>query len=172
MMVFNNPYNATETWTAQGAVVTWGKGNGSNASEGGSVPLIMTDLSIGYSRSMRPVFAINKVKDALTRYNIAGAPSGTLNIGSILGPTATELESFLSAVTNTCHTNNDSVLLTINPFGNVTCTSEEGESFQGVPIILRGVELVGMSMAIQGGDMALINMPLSFMFSSMEIKFK
>ena len=33
MNVFTNPYNSTQTWSAQGAIVTWGVGNGNNATQ-------------------------------------------------------------------------------------------------------------------------------------------
>lgn len=173
MNVFTNPYNSTQTWSAQGAIVTWGVGNGNTATlgAGSQIPLMMLNLSMSYQRQIAKFYPVNgDTQGNMTKYNVSGAPQGVLQVGSIYGPTNTGLQAFIEAVAKDCKTDNDTVLLKIQPFGNLKCSSSGGgNTFNNSKnsFLLRGLELESLGMQIQGGEVAVVNMPLTFSFTSL-----
>lgn len=172
MNVFTNPYNSTQTWSAQGAIVTWGVGNGnSNTPGSGQIPLMMLNLNMSYQRQIARFYPVNgDIQGNMTKYNISGAPQGVLQVGSIYGPTNTGLQAFIEAVAKDCKTDDDTVLLKIQPFGNLNCSSSGGgNTFNNNKnsFLLRGLELESLGMQIQGGEVAVVNMPLTFSFTSL-----
>lgn len=157
--IFNNPYTNTDTWSVQGASVKWSTGSGSAS----DLPLVMLAVQIGYQRSLTPLYPINKQSDGATKYVIAGPPRGSLSVNSILGPSQTALKSFIDAVTKDCKGNGDQVSVVLSPFGS-SCTNPGW----GSEITLTGLDMESIGLSIQSGESAVVNMPLSFTFTSME----
>lgn len=172
MNVFTNPYNSTQTWSAQGAIVTWGVGRGDANSLGGSqIPLMMLNLNMSYQRQVAKFYPVNgDAQGNMTKYNISGAPQGMLQVGSIYGPSNSGLSAFIEAVAKDCKQDSDTVLIKIRPFGNLNCSSSGGgNTFNNSKnsFLLRGLELESLGMQIQGGEVAVVNMPLTFSFTSL-----
>lgn len=171
MNVFTNPYNSTQTWSAQGAIVMWGVGSGNSEDLAGSkIPLMMLNLSMSYQRQIAKFYPINTDdKGNMTKYNISGAPQGVLQVGSIYGPSNGDLNRFIEAISKDCKKDEDTVLIKIKPFGNLKCSSTGGgNTFSNDGnLLLRGVELESIGMQIQGGEVAVVNMPLTLSFTSL-----
>lgn len=163
--VFNNPYQNTESWSAQGAVVQWG----TSITASQALPIMMLGVTINYGRRTSPFFPINRDSSGnCVRVNIAGAPAGTLAVQSIYSPTHTGLESFIEAVTKECKTTGDAVTVTLRPFGDMTCSNSTAI---GQTLYLKGVELDTLGLTIQGGDAAIVQMPLNFSFTGLDWEF-
>jgi hypothetical protein len=180
MKIFTNQYDATETWSTQGATVLWGKGTevGNGGSDDLVFPLLMGGISLTYGRRAQEVAAINTNKDGKRRrYRIYDAPNGVLNITSIFSPYAKDLKNFLEAVTKDCKKGDDQVWMTLSPFGSLTCVQGDNESEFGKVVNnptfgkfgLKDVDLEQLGLQIQAGQGggATITMPLSFSFSNL-----
>ena len=132
---------------------------------------MMLNLSMSYQRQIARFYPVNgDTQGNMTKYNISGAPQGVLQVGSIYGPTNTGLQAFIEAVAKDCKTDDDTVLLKIQPFGNLNCSSSGGgNTFNNSKnsFLLRGLELESLGMQIQGGEVAVVNMPLTFSFTSL-----
>lgn len=162
--IFSNPYKNVETWTAQGAVVNYTVGTGSAV----AVPLLMTNITVNYGRRVMPQYPINTSSSGSgKKINIAGVPSGTLQVGSIYGPTMTGLQQFIEAVAKQVKTAADQIGLTIRPFGTTVGNTTVNNS----TLKLGGVELEQVALSLQGGETAIVNMPLTFSFTSLDWDF-
>lgn len=111
---------------------------------------------------------------------INGAPNGTLRITGIYSPTAQSLSDFIEAVSKECKTTKDSVNIVIRPFGNLKCStsleSVEKEAAKAAKephgeLHLKGLELASIGLTIQGGEVAIVNLPLVFTFTGLDWKF-
>lgn len=163
MNIFSNPYKDTETWAAQGAIVQWGTGKTDPAT---GLPFMMLNLQMQYARSLSSFFPINgDSANNMTKINIAGAPKGTLQVGAIYGPDATGVKEFVEAASKSCKTAAEQVVISIKPFGNVTCTNTK---FAAQEFILRGLEMEQLGLNIQGGEAAVVNLPTVYSFTSLE----
>ena len=159
--IFDNPYKNIETWSAQGAVIEWGTGGTAMS----PVPLVMTSLSIRYQQTNSPQYPINVIGSTNgTRINLKGAPNGTLQIGSIYSPDTDGLQAFIKAVSKSCKTTTDQVTLEITPFGLLDCDKQ----MTPTKFSLYGVELVSLDFSLQGGEVALITLPTTYTFTSMD----
>jgi hypothetical protein len=58
--------------------------------------------------------------------------------------------------------------ITIRPFGTIKC--DDKPITQAPRFILSGVELNGMALNIQSAEITLVNMPLAFTFSGLQIE--
>lgn len=162
MSIFQNPYKSTETWSAQGALIKW---------TGGGVtgnPLLVLQISIQYQRRVQPFYPIASDSQSRKKINMVGAPVGQMTIGSIFTPSATGLAAFLKAVGSPCKNAEDSVTMTLQPFGEVcqngTSSQANGETFK-----LTGVELESVGVQIQGGEVAVVNLPTTYSFTDMDL---
>lgn len=163
--VFNNPYKNTESWSAQGAVVQWGTSDSTSK----ALPIMMLGLTANYGRRTSAFFPINRdASGNCVRVNISSAPSGTLQVNSIYSPTHEGLEEFIKAVTKDCKKTADAVTITLRPFGDMACSDT---SAVGQTLYLKGVELDTLGLTIQGGESAVVNMPLAFSFTSLDWEF-
>ena len=173
MNIFRNPYTGTETWSSQGALVQWGTGDAATK----QFPLMMLKLDMQYQRSLSSFYPINPdTAGNLTKYNIAGAPKGTLSVSSIYGPTIQGLNDFLEAVTRGCVLAEDAVTISILPFGNLNCTPDGRVSDPDNPelmanqwFVLSGVEMESIALSITGGEAAIVNLPQTYSFTMLEI---
>lgn len=179
--VFNNQYDVTETWSAQGAIVLWGTGteigiDGSGAS--GVFPLLMSGITVNYARRSQEVPAINVNADGKRRrYRIYDAPVGNMGITSIFSPYARDLKAFIEAVTKDCKQEDDQVWMSVSPFGTLSCVQGDSE-IQNVaannPTFgtfgLKNVDLEALNLQITGGagGGATINLPLNFSFTALD----
>ena len=175
MGIFYNPYSQTETWTAQGAIMTWHKGTGANASNI-SNPMLMLQIQIQYQRSVQAFYPIATDANAttLSKINMAGAPRGQMTIGSIFTPSKTGLKAFFTAVADPCKDANKVITVKLKPFGNVKCnTASSGGNTAGTStgeeFTLTGVELESVGVQIQGGEVALVNLPTTYSFTDMDL---
>lgn len=186
IQVFNNPFANTETWTAQGALLTWKVGKNSDPALEGkiadAVPLLLQTVQIQYSQPIQPMYPINaQGVGKAVRINMKGAPNGTLAFNSIYSPMHTSIEDFLKAASKGCSMAGDELYVVIHPFGNIECTTVEytGKSdkrdnsptkghYNDVSFALKGVVLTSMGLNIEGNELTVVNMPLQFMFTSMD----
>ncbi len=158
--LFHNPYKKTETWTAQGAIVNYGTGDKANS----AIPLYMTNIQINYQRAVSALYPINVTKvDDATKVNITGAPRGTLSIGSIYSPNMQNMKAFLDAIAKHCKTTKEAVTMTFRPFGSA-CTKGSSNNL----ITIKGVELESIGFSIQGGEIAIVNIPTNYSFTSLD----
>lgn len=169
MQIFSNPYASSMSWSAQGAIVQWGLG--SKTSD--SLPLFMTSLQLSYQRKASAMYPINTnaAGDAV-RVDINAPPVGSLNIGSIFGPTTGSMQAFLEAVGRDCVAQGKGVCISVQPFGRLTCQAGDNSTAAtpqlGATFLLRDVKLQQLNLAIEGGEAAMVNMPTAYSFLSME----
>jgi hypothetical protein len=173
MNIFNNPYTTTQSWASQGALISWGYAG--KASQG-EVPLMISGLRMTYQQQITPIFPLNASQNTATKVNIKGAPQGSLELAAIYCPNPKDIQSFIVAASRTCVPVGEEMWISLAPFGNLTCTytPAEGESTpqttgQISEFKLNGVELVSLGLNIQAGEVTVVNMPLNFMFTSLEI---
>lgn len=173
MGIFYNPYSQTETWTAQGAIMTWHKGP--NAASNINNPMLMLQIQIQYQRAVQAFYPIaTDATAALSKINMAGAPRGQMTIGSIFTPSKTGLKTFLTAVADPCKDAKKVITVKLKPFGNVKCnTAASGGNTtgisQGEEFTLTGVELESVGVQIQGGEVAIVNLPTTYSFTDMDL---
>lgn len=161
--IFNNPYKTIESWSAQGAVINWGTSNTPSA----PIPLIANSLNLTYAQQVSSIYPLNtSPSGAKKKINIKGAPNGNLTIGSVFSPTHQNLAAFIQAVTKDCKTENDQVTITIRPFGDIQCDTEVG-----TVLYLTGVDCSQIQLGIQGGEVAIVNMPMVFTFTGLDWEF-
>ena len=163
MNIFTNPYNQVETWSAQGAVVTY-TNNGTLAGlQSPAVPLIMQNIQMSYTQKTTEFYAINtNTGSGANKVILKGSATGTMSVGSVYGPTMTGLQAFIEAVSKDT---SEQVSIFIHPFGS-TCNKQATGL---ADIILKNVELVQVGFNLQGGEAALVTMPLVFSFTGMEL---
>lgn len=162
MGIFQNPYQTTETWSAQGALMTW-KGGGVPSN-----PLLVLQIGIQYQRRIQPFYPIAEGGANRKKINMVGAPSGQLTIGSIFTPSATGLKAFLTAVGAPCKGEEDGITMELTPFGEA-CKNGAGQSFLGETFVLKGIELETVGVQIQGGEVAVVNIPTTYSFTDMDL---
>lgn len=164
MNIFNNPYKTTESWTAQGAIIQYYIAG----QEADKIPLMISDLQIGYGQQQTPFYPLNSDSTgASKRVVIKGAPQGSLSMTSIYCPTPGKIKEFLATAARDCVTAGEDMIITVRPFGDIKCGNE---SVTDAPVItLTGVELATIGFSIASGAVTLVNMPLSFSFTNMEI---
>ena len=158
--IFENNQATTYSYMAGGAIITWGSGGGSSSSV---VPLMMSDIQIQYQRTIQPVFPVNVTPSGTnTRINVISRPQGSLSCTGILAPFASSIPGFLESTGKACITPGNGVSLAVRPFS--MCAGDDVITFN-----LTDVILMSATVAIQGGDQAMVNMPLQFMFTDLKI---
>lgn len=161
--IFNNPYQNTETWSAQGALLKWAGGGVTNN------PMLVLQINIAFQRTIQPLYPIASDSESRKKINMVGAPRGQMTIGSIFTPSATGLGEFLRAVGSPCKKATDSVTVTLTPFGDVCKDGKTGAQVNGETFTLTGVELESVGVQIQGGEVAVVNMPTTYSFTDMSL---
>jgi len=160
--VFNNPFTTTESFSAQGAVLNWVVG-----SKTSTLPLILTGIAVSYNRPTQSLYPINGISTAKpVRVLVHGAPTGQLQTTSIYSPSMSDMEAFIKAVTKDCKTKEEQVDITLRPFGSLSCAGNDKKK-DTTKFTLTGVELSGFQLNIQGGEIALVTMPLTFTFAGL-----
>ena len=181
MQVFSNQYNATETWSAQGATVEWGTLSNANPTSsvptGDKFPLLMQNVQMTFSRRAQDVAGINTDKSGLRkRIRIYDAPVGELRITSIFSPYANQLKDFFEAVAKDCKSQSDQVWMTLSPFGRLSCSQGSNNAASNVPasafgtFTLYDVDLETLALTIQAGQNgngAVSTMPLIMSFTDL-----
>lgn len=165
MHVFNSPYKTTESWTAQGAIIQYYI----TGQEAEKIPLVIAGLEIGFAQQQTPFYQLNADESGGgKRIVVKGAPQGSLSITSIYCPTPGKIKEFLAAASRDCVTAGNDLVITVRPFGDIKCGNE---SVTDAPVItLTGVELASLGFSIQSGAVTLVNMPLAFSFTDMDIE--
>lgn len=163
MSIFSNPYNNTETWSAQGALMKW-----TGAKVGNGNPLLVLQISIQFQRAIQPFYPIASSAATRKKINMVGAPKGQMTIGSIFTPSAQGLAAFLKAVGAPCKDAESSINVTLQPFGDV-CTNGTSTQVNGQTFTLKGVELESVGVQIQGGEVAVVNIPTTYSFTDMDL---
>jgi hypothetical protein len=184
--VFNNPFANTETWSAQGALLTWNVGSASKLLESKdisrAVPLLLQTVQLQYSQPVQAMYPINaQGLNKAVRINMKGAPNGVLSFNSIYSPMHTDIKEFLEAASRGCSLQGQELYVVIHPFGNIECSGisqsrgQENDPRAGInkhkndiSFLLKGVVLTSMGLNIEGNELTVVNMPLQFMFTSME----
>ena len=148
----------TQNITATGALITWGADGGDN----GTLPLMINQLNISYSRNIQAIYPINVLdgQETLTKLQIMGAPQGVLQCTGIITPTYASIEDFLEKTSDSCDSHN--VVFTVKPFQSGTCNVKFGYK-------LNGLTLQSLGVNIQGNEIAIISQPLNFTFTSMTL---
>lgn len=159
MGIFNNPYNNTETWSAQGALMSW---NGAEGVEKGA-PMLILQVTAQFSRRIQSFYPIVAKASARKKINMTGAPVGQLTIGGIFSPDTKSLKSFIEAVGAPCK--KDPITCTITPFGDDCDKWGDGTR---PTITLSGIELESVGIQIQGGEVAVVNFPTTYSFTDMD----
>lgn len=165
MSIFNNPYNNTETWSAQGALMKWA---GGGVSTNGN-PMLVLQINIQFQRSVQPFYPIASDSTTRKKINMVGAPRGQMTIGSIFTPSATGLGAFLRAVGSPCKDAENSITVTLQPFGDICKNGTYGNPGNAETFKLTGVELESVGVQIQGGEVAVVNMPTTYSFTDMDL---
>lgn len=168
--IFDNPYNKTEIWSAQGALITYAVRKLSDApgtsASASLLPIVATRFDASYNRALSAVYALNKSADGnMTKLYMAGPPAGRLNFGSMVGP-STAMEKFLQDAGNACNV----IDFTVKPFGSVVCaTTTASEQKFGATISIAGSIFAGLQISMDPGQggMAIIQMPLMFEFTQL-----
>ena len=157
--IFQAAQSSTYSYTAGGAIITWGQGGGAS----GMLPIMMTQLTIQYTRPISPQFPINVTESGVnTSLNIMGRPSGTLQCTGLLAPNATSLSGFLEATGKACVMPGEGVSVGVRPF--TLCDTDTPMTFTLKDVILQNV-----SVTIQGGEVQVVQVPLTFLFTSMDV---
>ena len=184
MKIFTNQYDATDTWSAQGATVQWGKGayvagQDYSGTQGDVFPLLMQQVQVTYSRRAQEVAGINSDnKGNRKRYRIYDAPTGELRVTSIFSPYPNKLKAFLEAVSKDCKQSNEQVWLSLSPFGRLSCSQGTGateasntslNTFGKFMLFDVDLETLGLQIqAGQNGSGAVSTMPMVFSFSILD----
>lgn len=165
MSIFQNPYTKTESWSAQGALVKW---SGAGVSNGN--PMLMLQIQIQFQRSVQPFYPIAGDTKDLTKINMVGAPRGQMTVGSIFTPSATQanLSAFLKAAGKPCKSAADAITMTLQPFGTA-CNTNNNQAVTGQTFKLTGVELESVGVQVQGGEVAVVNLPTTYSFTDMDL---
>lgn len=180
--VFQNPYQAQESWSAQGAIITWAKMSSSDiaieietdlykTSFTNTYPLLATQVSLNFNRSLSKMYPVTPDANGNRKQiTLAGAPKGQLTVHSLLSPTGNKtLASFLNAVAKPCKKDTEQVLMTIQPFGG-DCQLTDAKGNVVAALNLGFVELDRLDFQIQGGEVATVNLPLTFSFSALDFE--
>jgi len=160
VQVFNNTIKQTETITSQSARVLWGVGGGAN----NAVPMYMLGLQLSFQQSTTPMYPLYSSSGDGMKLLIKGAPEGTLSCQGLIVKSHAELLNFIRAVTKECKDASDEVVLTIHPFGN-GCNGK----FKSVSYTVSGVDLSGVQLNIQAGQVAMITHTLTMSFTGLQI---
>jgi len=169
LKVFNNPYKTTESWSAQGAIIMWYLGTPGADSDANKIPLMVNAVSMQYNRQQISFYPLNAdASGNATKVNVKGAPTGSLQLTSIYCPTPGEIGKFLEAAARDCAKAGDEMYVTIRPFGTIKCGDQPVT--KAPRWILSGVELNGLALNIQSAEVTLVNMPLAFTFSGLQIE--
>lgn len=162
--VFSNIKQSTETWSLSGAAIYYGKGSGG---QGSLLPLICNNLRLQYQRSINPLYPINVINEGtLHRVNITGNPQGNLTVGVIIGPNTQGVQAFLQTVTSSVCGTDSQVYFNVVPFSVNGCENTSNN----LRYILTGVTMNSIALDISNqGGIAIVNQPLTFEFTSMEI---
>lgn len=152
--IYQNDFKSTYSFSAAGAYVQW---NGNN------LPVVLVNLQIQYTRNTQPIFPVNvNASGKAEKINIIGIPNGRLDATGIIVPSRTDMWSFIKATGKSCMSDGEHVTMTISPFVSDTSGCSDNTKFK-----LKGVILTTVGLTMQGSDMAYVQMPLSFSFTSM-----
>ena len=171
MQVFKNPYKGqTFVWNAQGARISWGVGknaassayaelNSSGSDNGHRAFACLTGLSVQFQRDAQTMYPIGSQHPI----RLLGAPKGTCQITSLLGPT-TQLQSFIRAAGSDCQ----AIVIAIQPFASQdsSCAKDSNQPI----IVLKGCSLNAIGLQIQNASQgfSMINIPLNLEFTDLE----
>ena len=166
--VFNTPNTTTETWTLQGAVVQWGTNNSAVS----AIPMVLNDIQISYAVPTTTITPLNTTASGgVSRVVIKGTPEGSLVVQTIFSPSINDFKNFLKSVTKPCKLAQDQVLFTLRPFGNLQCSNSERSTTGNLVFYLHDLDLRQMDIRIsQQNNIAIVNMPLQFNFTNLEIE--
>ena len=159
--IFVNPYNKDPlVWNSQGATIAWSTGESS--ADGTQIFQTLTGLTIQYTRPVTTQYPIG----GSAPLQIIGAPQGTCDIQSLLGPQK-GLKAFIKAAGNVCKP----ITITIKPFSQTT-NSSECKSFQHAKhtITLKGCVMQSFGYTIQQGQggIAIIRTPIRLSFTDLQ----
>lgn len=162
--IFNTGITDNQVWTAQGAVVTWDASSSSTdvGKSGQLVPILMSAIQIQFSRQSTPMIPLNQTASNLRRCIILGSPRGILTVQGIYSPVMSGLTNFFKSVSDPC--SGKAISMALHPFGINSCPDNK---IKDTAWYLYGVELDTLAVAIQGGETALTNMPLTFSFTGL-----
>lgn len=166
--IYGNQRIPAGVWVISGAVLTFD----TESSDKGKTDLIATGCEMNYQRTLTPITPINSEYT----YLVAGQPSGTLTIDSLIGP-GTNVKAFLEKYADICASKNGGDLasrkITISPAGNVKVCAAAAGAMAGGPIaktqgfVLGGVVLSALGLSVrevgQGSLMATNRLTLSFL---------
>lgn len=166
--VFNSPNTTTETWTLQGAVVQWGANNSATS----AIPMVLNSIQLSYAVPTTTITPLNtSASGGVSRIIIKGTPDGTLTVQTVFSPAINDFKNFLKAVTKSCKLADDQVLLTLRPFGTLECSNSQYNTSGNLTFYLHDLDLRQMDFTIsQQNNIAIVNMPLQFNFTNLEIE--
>lgn len=162
--IFSNPFKNTQIFSTQGAVLTYKQQQGGKTSE--FLPICTSSLSIQFARNITPMYSvIQGEKNQLTKYMSVGPGQGSMTLQGLFGP-KTRMQAFLKSCGQGC----SPISLQLTPFGQV-CTKGDGQNTQKqiCKIYIGGAfcNSFGFNMQITQDGMSMVNVPLSFMITSL-----
>jgi hypothetical protein len=142
---------APKAWKLDSALINFGDHN---------QQLLATSCSITYNRPMATYFPINDD----TRVIVAGTPTGTLQIGAIVGPYG-DLKAFLDAFADVCNIATN--VITITPGGVEAC---EDSDVKNVKFKLTGCLLNQLSLnVVNENGLGMVTSGLNLTFLGLEV---
>jgi hypothetical protein len=172
--IFQTNINIGKGWKLDGAILNFGIKAAAAAGAGaGAAPaidyngmLLATSLSMQYNRGTEQINPINQNK----RYTVASDPTGTIQIGAVVGPSA-DIATFVKQFGDVCKLAENNIIIT--PTGTQKCGAAAGvgQFKAGEQWIASGALITGISMSIQktaGGNMVIAGLTISFL--KLEIK--
>mgnify|MGYP000875929627 CR=1 FL=1 len=167
--IFNSPYVASEVVSTNGAVITWSIGSVDTTgryseTKGGAetMPLLVNQLAINATRQVQSYYPLNQT----TKLDILGAMQGVLTIQGLLTSAAANLEEFLAVLSNPC---GRVVQITVHTAARNNCDTDSQKDTTNSTYRMTGCILNTFGVAIQGGEVATINMPLQIIFSKLDV---
>jgi len=155
--IFGIDRNIGQAWNLDGAVISFGdRGNNDSLDD-----LIVTSVNLTYRRSTSQITPLNS---PLTHV-ISGESNGTLNLGTIIGPSGT-IKTFLEDFGKICGFQKRVIVLKPTGPGTYTdsdgnCTSSEKSNAQS--FVCEGclINNFGMSVSNGGGGITVVNANVS-----------
>lgn len=194
--VFANAATDATTVTASGGIITWigpsattKSTNNSSipAFSNGFLPVMLLGIQLSYQRNVQPYYPINtsKTGNGAHIYRVAGTPRGVLQARGILSVDIADAKEFFAAVGLSCAASlNDHAAIRLDLFDgcefNTAFALEDGEDGYRTKVstsgktpyfILDGLLLDSTGINLQGSEAAIAEMPLSFSFVNMKIRY-
>lgn len=187
--IYQNEYINADAWAASGAYFIWGKASElsssslaglgrtaslqelSSSTKANVWPLLLQRITLQYQRKTQPIYPVNTTGEGLTQITLLGAPSGVLECTGIIGP-ATDINDLIEATGTACGAGVCALLQPFNRSCTIDAENKEPERIRTTGsnrYLIKNLLLQSISMQVDGSELAVVNAPLSFTFTSLEL---